>query len=389
MMKLLLENWRKYTSSFINENAIELFQKYKQNSVNGGIGLDYVKVLISTIIDNTRPTLLLLDELDSPKITYSDIFYRKSYEEVTYEEVLNTLTQILELDTPLNFDNTYTSISYDLNEPIGSFSIISDPELSYAITVQFLNQKKDMDIKSKHSFLEKKSLDTAKIIKDIRDKLKKEYYDNLDAELDRATTSEDAPLDKYAFSPERQNTKNPPPKEENNQYEKNLLKALIMHFKGNKVLSDKKADEIKQMMLKGLYADILIRPKVNSIYRGVPASQQYLETKLGLDIETINKIGYNTITIDKVATIKQRRSWTKNKKTAVGFSRFNSDNYEEKPFGVIFEANVTQNIENLLDCKQLYNITDIEDTGMNDETEVIALGDVVISKIHIKRKKTN
>lgn len=378
-MKLLLENWRKYTSSFINENAIELFQKYKQNLGSGGRDLNYIKMLISSIIDNTNPSLLLLNERESSKITYSDVFYKKPYEEVTYAEVLNTLTQILELDTPLNFDSAYTSISHDLSEPIGSSSIISEPEFSYAITLQFVNQKKNIDIK----YLEKKSTDVAQKIKDLKNKLKKEYYNNLDAELDKATASENTPLDKYAFSPERQHMKNPPPKEENNQYEKNLLKALIIHFIGNKVLSDKKADEIKQMMLKGLYADILIRPKVDSIYRGVPASQEYLKTRLGLDIETINKIGYKIITIDKVATIKQRRSWTKSKKVAVGFTKSDSDS-----FAVIYEASVPENIENLLDCKQLYNIKGINDTDMNDEAEVIALGDIVISKIHIKRNKS-
>lgn len=316
---------------------------------------------------------------------YVSMIYGKPKEEITYSDVLERLTTILNLDTPLTLDGF--SFSPNLNEPVEQFMKFDEAQEYFdAITLQFLKQNPLLDAKNIKSLTSDLTKKTEKILNAAIAKTKEEQEaikNKQNQEWDKIAAPKNALFNKFAFSPQRQGMESPPPREPNNPVESKYLIAIRDHFEGDKLLSLEIAQKLKELMQSGLYPDILKAPTKPVVYRGMTIQKEYLVDKLGIDAE---QIGKETKTISKTVTFRQTRnasSWTTDFEVAKEFADKNDKGYTGDVYSLVFEANVADNEGNLLDCDGLYDVRDLEE--YDTEHEVLSLEDIVASKIYIHK----
>ena len=344
----------------------------KQSGIDHGTLFNLKSAMRNLIIANTS-------------IYYFPFIYDKPKEQVTYGDVLQTLTTTLNLNTPLTFDGF--SFSPNLNQPINQYMNFDESQQYYdAITLQVLKQIPSLNKKNIKSLISNLSKKEKEITKKMKEKTQEKEKQNKNIDLEKWSkleAPENAIFNKFAFSPQRQDSTNPPPKEPNNPVERRYLVAIKNHFHGNKLLSLETAQKLKELMQSGLYPDILKTPIKPVVYRGMTVQKEYLIDKLGVDAD---QIGSEIKELAKTVTFKQTRnasSWTTDFEVAKDFADKNVKYYTGDIYSIVFEASVTDNEGNLLDCDGLYDVRDIEE--YDNEHEVISLEDIVASKMYIHK----
>lgn len=202
-------------------------------------------------------------------------------------------------------------------------------------------------------------------------------------------------FDKYAFSPQRQGTSNPPPPEKNNPKESAFLRAVRDHFFGMKPLSRANGEAIIDFIKKGIYSDVfqpfsgtcyrgmrLITPELLSMVPDLP-SLEVGETWEGSGNYLINPLK------DKFAS-----SWSQERRVTGQFSSIDASKFSEKHksrwgpmYSVVFEAQSADNPGRFIDAEPLYVLNfdaDFEEE-FRTESEVIGLGPIRASSVTVRR----
>ena len=219
----------------------------------------------------------------------------------------------------------------------------------------------------------------------------------------------DAPLGNYAFPKERLAAGYediPTPPEEDTEYEKKLLNALILHIGGaNKALEPEHVQMIKYFLDNGLYKKVFRHPESGQkFYRGEAVKTVTLKRWLGLGPddkipvkkETPNLVGgpadVNFVIRSKIGA-GYASSWSTNENTPWAFA--NSQSIEGNPkkhnyWAVVMEAAPGQ--ENKFVAA--YPTDDNPRSGLykflpnvgnsKHEAEVISLEPIIVSKIRWK-----
>lgn len=152
--------------------------------------------------------------------------------------------------------------------------------------------------------------------------------------------------------------------------------ALQQHFDHKSPgITPKIAEHLKDFLSKGLYDDVIKKPEVDVIYRGMGLSKKMVENffveKLSLDFKkkTIKKLF-------KYIPRKSASSWSTSLPVA---EKFANNQYQ---FMLILIARVNDN-DWLLDCDNgLYKVQ-FTDKDIFREHEIIALGSVNVQQIQI------
>lgn len=197
-------------------------------------------------------------------------------------------------------------------------------------------------------------------------------------------SKDDATLGIYAWP--KQRLKKHVPYEKNTKEEELLYKQLYSHFQNNVMdgvsgLDEKGVEILKKMLANNEYPDIIREPNAKMIMRGMSVSDQELRNLRAAagndDFQGKKvKLKYSGIYIPK----KSVSSWTTNKNKAIDFATNNIRS--GAIWSIILYAQVSDNPGKLLQCDNtLYQFSFAE--SVNDEHEVIAMGNITTSAIEI------
>lgn len=200
------------------------------------------------------------------------------------------------------------------------------------------------------------------------------YIKNIDVNVDKhATAGGKDVLGKIAFPTQRLNKSLP--LELDTQPEKKLYSALKDHFDGERLLSKSDSNLIRKFLEKGIYNDVFIEPKTNTLVRGMTVPKKWLMNALKL--KTPEQLE-NSGVVNKTFTFTPRAggaSWTTDLKTAKKFSREGAGDVR-----VIMYADLDKNPKRfVIGPGGLYNVSGLEDHS--SERESIGLGPIKVSKI--------
>jgi hypothetical protein len=193
-------------------------------------------------------------------------------------------------------------------------------------------------------------------------------------------SSKDGTLGMYAW-PERRKT-DYLPYEKNTEEEELLSSQLYTHFQNTAEKSVSGIDEkgvsiLKKMLANGEYPDIIREPKIKTIYRGMAVTDQELRNFGGGEyVMPGTVLKYAGIFIPK----KSASSWTRSRAKAISFAKENETT--SKTYCIILMARTSDNSGKLLQCDDALYKFDFAD-GVDDEHEVIALGNITTHSIEI------
>jgi hypothetical protein len=176
----------------------------------------------------------------------------------------------------------------------------------------------------------------------------------------------DAPLGKIAFPGLRSDV----PFEKNTKVESGLQKAISLHIIKNKMLNAEQGRIIKGLIANNWYTSAFSEPSVQVVYRGMTVPKKYIKGILGRD--NVSASGEEDVTWD-FKPLAETSSWATSKDAAKRFS------HPDGNYGLIMTANVSDNPDKFIDLNGLYSF-DAYKLYVN-EKEVIALGNITISKI--------
>jgi len=362
-------NWANEVRKFIQSNTVNgIFygDKHNMNGVEHTIK-EIAKFMSNAMPNNKMGSLLYQDASNT-----------------TVEEYNNKLKELLGFD--LSFEGTSPSTFVDNNK------------LAY-ITYQLIQKHKDKktlpyaiayEVSSAERKIQQTHYRKQGELRDFNRINRKKF----DKEWEETAAPEDAPFGKYAFSPQRQNTINPPPKEKNTKIESMILASLSKHVAGTTPMSSNAAQIIKILLERGLYQDVFKAPKVNRVYRGMGVTEEYVQN-LGINPNELNEefekekiedmLGRaKAKVIEKEFTFKPRgktfaSSWTLNPKVAADFATTSSPT--KGTYMVIMEAETALNNGSFLDAVGFYEIDNL--ASFSSEQEVFGLGEIKVSKIYV------
>lgn len=201
----------------------------------------------------------------------------------------------------------------------------------------------------------------SEIDKVINDKIKK-YFSIFTLKTQNATSV----FEKIAFADQRPDIADDN-KEKNTAIEDDVLNALALHINDNEKIQKRESDVIKNILRKGKYSDMFIKPSGDYVYRG-------MHIKLDLVDKLKNKS--NFVFLPKGG---QSSSWTSHENIARNFSKYYG--YA----GVVLKASTHTNNNRLLDLVSLYSIRRL--SGYRDEREIIGLGPISVESLSINDRE--
>jgi hypothetical protein len=190
--------------------------------------------------------------------------------------------------------------------------------------------------------------------------------------------SKDDAFEEFAFADERYGQV---PSEPDNELEKKLYKALEDHFNDNIALSPENAKQIQKILKSGKYSSVIHGPKQDIIYRGMAVPEQWIKTALKLKKKDKLPLAGR---MEASFTFKPRpglgaTSWTIYQETAVNFASDSAEDYM-----IVMVAEVADNKDKfIMSDDGLYRIDKLDLHA--DEHEVVALGNIKVSKIAWKK----
>jgi len=361
--------WADEVRKFIQSNTVDGIFYGNEHNMNG---IEHAIKQIAKFMSNAMPN----NKMGS--LLYQDA------SNTTTKEYNNKLKELLGFD--LSFEGTSPSTFVDRDKlAYVTYQMIQrnkeKKNLPYAIAYEMGNAERKIQQAYYYKQTELKDYNTAN-----REKFDKEW--------EETAAPEDAPLGKYAFSPQRQNTTNPPPKEKNTKIESMLLATLSKHVAGTTPMSSNAAQIIKALLERGLYKDVFKTPKVDRVYRGMGVTEEYIQN-LGINPNELNEeLGKEKIedmlgrrkakVVEKEFTFKPRgktfaSSWTLSPKVAADFAATSSPS--RGTYMVIMEAETTLNNGSFLDAAGFYEIDNL--SSFSSEEEVFGLGEIKVSKIYV------
>lgn len=195
----------------------------------------------------------------------------------------------------------------------------------------------------------------------------------------------DAPLGKYAFSPQRQAQVRPPPMERNTPVEVALLRSIRNHFDGQRPLTRQQAQMAMEFIRAGLYPDIFKEPPPGTYYRGMLLTASELramgvpDPELGISAGREMEGEFTMVPLgDRFSS-----SWSFDIDIADRFSLSNYDRTNQRVYSVIFAADSDDNPGKFLDSEGFYNVDLGSDFG--EEREVIGLGTITANWVKVVR----
>jgi hypothetical protein len=181
----------------------------------------------------------------------------------------------------------------------------------------------------------------------------------------------DAPMGQWAWPKER----NLPVDEPDTELEEELLNALKDAIRyTEKPLNSKYVSVLKDILEKHQYDQVILRPNVENLYRGMNIRNVDYLKQLGIDpsenIGTITKVL-------KFSPLNKSSCWSKSKEKAFDFS---IRMFEPGNFGVVLIAPAQSNVDKFIDYETIYNL-DKSLTHLKVEQEALGIGDITINKI--------
>ncbi len=362
-------DWANKVRDFIQSNTVDGIFYGDKHNMNG---MEYAIREIAKFMSNAMPN----NKMGS--LLYQDA------NNTTVEEYNNKLKELLGFD--LSFEGSSPSTFVDRDKlAFVTYHMIqrnkNKKNLPYAIAYEMGNAERKIQQVYSGKNTELKDYNRAN-----REKFDKEW--------EETAAPEDAPLGKYAFSPQRQNTINPPPKEKNTKIESMILASLSKHVAGTTPMSSNAAQIIKTLLEQGLYKDVFKAPTVDKLYRGMGVTEEYIQN-LGINPNELNEeLGKENIedmlgrrkakVIERQFTFKPRgktfaSSWTTSPKVAADFASTNAPT--KGTYMVIMEAETDLNDGSFLDAAGFYEIDNL--ASFSSEQEVFGLGEITVSKIYV------
>ena len=183
----------------------------------------------------------------------------------------------------------------------------------------------------------------------------------------------DAPLGRIAFPTHREDK----PFEPDTKEETRLYITLKKYFSDNEPLSASDANQIKELISNGLYADVFSAPTSGDVYRGMAVPKSWL-MKL-LKVKKLDGAGEAEIGAT-LTPKKNSSSWTVNPDQAEYFSTNPAVRSKDTDMAVILYAHVDDNPGSFIAASQgLYDVEGFDEYA--GENEVIGLGPIKIYKI--------
>lgn len=175
------------------------------------------------------------------------------------------------------------------------------------------------------------------------------------------SNSEKSVFGKIAFAPSREDIPDEM-HERNTAIESKVYNALYNHIHNNIKLSKPISSIIKNILRKGKYSDMFVKPKTEYIYRGMLLRE---------DLSDKIKQSSNFIFLPKDGTSS---SWTSSILVAEKFADFK---YNKS--GIVLVASVLDNSNSFLDLINLYDIKMFNSYA--HEKEVIGLGPIKVKEL--------
>lgn len=198
------------------------------------------------------------------------------------------------------------------------------------------------------------------------------------------------PLGKYAF-PQDRKLRNSVPYEKNTKLEDELEDAIENHFMASWPFTKDVANKLSELLSKNLYVDILKRPEVDVVYRGMSVSEQWIKRALELnDDEPLS----SSAEIEKRFTFLPKpmmgsSSWTCDFGIARDFSISSIEKSQYLTHGsargkvthsIVLHAKLSENHNSFLSGEDgLYKLQHA--SGYQNEQEILGLNDIKVFKL--------
>ena len=197
-------------------------------------------------------------------------------------------------------------------------------------------------------------------------------------------------LGKYAF-PQARKVRNSLPYEKNTKLEDELEDAIENHFMASWPFTKDVANKLSELLSKNLYIDILKRPKVDIVYRGMSVNEQWI--KRSLELNNDDQLPAS-IEIEKSFTFLPKpmmgsSSWTCDFGVARDFSisSIEKSQYLMHNFAhgkithsIVLHAKLSENYNSFLSGEDgLYKLQHA--SGYQHEREVLGLNDIKVFKL--------
>lgn len=323
-------------------------------------------------------------------------FIRSDFEEIngrwpTYGEYVNILQSAIpgfvyaygNNETP---DTTFESVF--AREPGGKFL-----DRIYRQLVEFIgdNDRKDLkvcrSIERVGNALRREAKAARKLKRDAEEAAERQRAAEYAATYE-PTAPEGSPLERYAFSPQRQMGPNPPPFERNVPVETALLRSINNHLEGERPLTRQQAELIYNFISQGLYPDVFMEPPQGTYYRGMILSPAIME-RLGIDTSVIDGSS-DPIEMTGIFDISPTgdrfsSSWTSDVEIANAFSMGNQGETLQHVYAVVFAASTEDNPGKFIDATGFYGVDLNNYSDFSSEKEVIGLGTIRANHVRITR----
>ena len=195
----------------------------------------------------------------------------------------------------------------------------------------------------------------------------------------------DAPLQRWAFSPQRVGNV---PREPNTALETRIVRALKAHFNRNVPVPGELVRTMIDLIDGGLYTDILQKPPAGvTLYRGLDASDDFIRS-LGLDPDG-DPSGRHDVRI-RIEPGRKGRSSSWSYDLAIAELFAGSGDYSTGGrWAVVLIAGADDNPSGFLDGESFLNSLSTfsgENRPMRDESECIGIGEILISGVEISER---
>lgn len=206
------------------------------------------------------------------------------------------------------------------------------------------------------------------------------------------------PLGKYAF-PQGRKLRNSIPYEKNTKLEDELEDAIENHFMASWPFTKDIANKLSNLLKKNLYTDVLKRPEVDVVYRGMSVSEQWI--KRSLELNDDDQIPIST-EIEKRFTYLPKpmmgsSSWTKDFSIARDFSIYSAEKSKylaqssvlgKITHSIVLHAKLNENYNSFLSGEDgLYKLQHA--SGFQSEQEILGLNDIKVFKLSCYLIKTS
>ena len=202
----------------------------------------------------------------------------------------------------------------------------------------------------------------------------------------RRIIAEELDLGKVAFGGNRRGGE---PFEYNTAEERELLKSISKYLSRTTQLSQGQVDGIKDIIGKGKYDDIFVKPKVDTVYRGIAVDRDTASKLTGIPRDEFDSSSRGVAKGDYVVTAKDGpvTSWSLSFSVALTFARKANKfvrTYGSENVLLVFKASPAEHDGSMFDLHDLYWKVD-DPLGaiehVRQEEEVLGFGPITAHEV--------